>query len=140
MRLQPLPQILPGHAAGGDTFEQGDRFVLLIGRSDAPGVSVAIHELEQTQEPCSLIPVRQRVITDQVPCQHGGLLDELRVCLDAAVAGGRGGKSRGGKCHETVDADQRLGRDAEDAFRDREVVGKIEVVDARYRASLSRIA
>ncbi len=68
-------------------------------------------------------------------------LHELGVCLDDAIATSGRGESRPGERHETVEADQRLRRDAENAFRDGEVVGEIEVVDAvRYRASLSRMA
>jgi hypothetical protein len=106
-----------------------------------PTVAVALYELEETHEGGPLVPVRHRVIADQVPGQHRGLLDELWICLDAAIATRRRGKGRRGECHETVEADQRLRRDTENAFRDGEVVGEIEVVDAvRYRASLSRMA
>jgi hypothetical protein len=83
----------------------------------------------------------RRSSRDSTP--DGGLLHELWICLDAAIAtSGRGesrpGESRPGESHETIEADQRLRRDAENAFRDCEVVREIEVVDAvRYRASPS---
>src|SRR5712692_1881338 len=141
MRLQPLTQRLPRHDACGDTFEEGDSVVLFLRRVNPPAVAVALHELEETHEGGALVPVRHGVIADQVPGQHGGLLHELGVCLDAAIATSGRGESRPGERHETVEADQRLRRDAENAFRDGEVVGEIEVVDAvRYRASLSRMA
>jgi hypothetical protein len=45
------------------------------------------------------------------------------------------------KGHEPVEPDERLGRDAEDALGNGQVVGEVEVLDAlRYRASLSRVA
>src|SRR6266516_3329860 len=141
MRLQPLLQLVPRHDAGGDTFEEGDGGILLFRRVNPPAAAVALHELEEAQEAGALVSVRHRVVADQVPGEHGGLLHELGVRLDAAIAARGSGESRPCKGHETVDAEQRLGRDAEDAFSDREVVGEIEVVDAvRYRASLSRIA
>lgn len=81
------------------------------------------------------------MIADQVPCEHRRLLYEPWICLHAAIAAGGRDERRLGERYETVEADQRLSRDTEDAFRNREVVGKVEVLDAaRYRASLSRIA
>ena len=141
MRPQPLLQLVPRHDAGGDTFEEGDSLVQLLGRLNPPAVAVALKELEEAQEGSALVSVRHRMIADQVPCEHSRLLYKRGVCLHAPIAAGGRGESRLSERHETVEADQRLGRDAEDAFRDREVVGKVEVLDAaRYRASLSRIA
>jgi len=93
MRLQPLLQLMPRHRAGGDAFEKGDGLVLLLGRVNPPAVAVALHELEEAQEAGALVPVRHRVIADQVPCEHGGLLYELGVRLNVAVAGGGSGES-----------------------------------------------
>jgi hypothetical protein len=125
MRLEPLLQLAPGHGAGRNSIENRHRVVLLLGRVNPPTATVALNELEEAQEAGALVPVRHRMIADQMPSEHRGFLSKLWVRLSAPIAGSGRSESRRGQRHETVEADQRLGRDAEDAFRDREVVGEI---------------
>jgi hypothetical protein len=94
MRLQPLLKLMTRDNPCGDPFEKGDGLVLFFGRIDSPPVVVTLYEFEETEEASALVPIRHRVIANQVPCEHSSLLYELGVCLDAVIASGWSGKSR----------------------------------------------
>src|SRR2546430_1880281 len=106
----------------------------------SPLASVPLNELEQAEESRPLVPVGQRVVSNQVPCEYGSLLGEFRISLDTTETGGRRGERGCTERHHTIYADELLGRDVEHAFRDCEVIGEVEILEiVRYRASLSRI-
>ncbi len=90
---------------------------------NAPGAAIPFHKLEEAEESRPLVPVRHRVIADQVPGEYGRLRRELGIGVDAAEASSRRCKSRLGESDETLETDQCLSGDAKNTLRDSEVVG-----------------
>ena len=81
------------------------------------------------------------MVTDEVPREHRGLLDESWIRLGASKGGGRSGECGRSEFKKPVEADQTFSGDAEDALGDREVIRDVEVLDGcSYCASRSRIA
>lgn len=119
MRLQPLLKLVTRDNAGGDSFEKSDRLVLFLERMDSPTVVVTLYKLEETEEAGALVPVRHRVIANEVPCEHSSLLYELGICLDAAIASGWSSESGLSETDKSVESNKRLSRNAEDALGDR---------------------
>ena len=141
MRLEPFLQVACRHGAGRDAFEHGDGLIFLLRWMNAPIAAISRDKLQEAEKSRPLVPIRHRVVANQMPGEDGSLLHELRVGLDPAKAGGRCGQGGTGERDKTVHTNQRLSRDVEDSFGDREIVREIEVLDVlRYRASLSRIA
>ena len=68
MRLQPLLKLVTRDNAGGDPFEKSDGLVLFLDRMDSPTVVVTLYKLEETEEAGAFVPVRHRVIANEVPC------------------------------------------------------------------------
>lgn len=54
-----------------------------IARRRHPRSAVPLNELDGGEERASLVAVRERVVLDEVPAEHGSLGLEVRVRLDA---------------------------------------------------------
>jgi hypothetical protein len=141
MPVEPGSQLVARDVTRCDAFKESDCLVLLCRRVDPPRAAVPRDEFEQGEVAHPLVPVRQRVISDHVPGENCRLLRELGICLDAFELGCRRGESGLRERNQSVDANQLLRWDVEEALRDCEEVGEVEILDlVRYRASLSRIA
>jgi len=123
MRFEPLLQFLARDDPGRDAFEQRHGLILVFHRMSAPGVAIPFHKLEQAEESRPLVPIRHRVIADQVPREYGSLCGELGIGLDATEAPSRRCESGLGERNEALETDQRLSGNAKNTLRDSEVVG-----------------
>jgi hypothetical protein len=77
----PVDDLFVAGLAGGDALDQAG---VGVDVRRPPCQAVGVEEPSGEQERRTLVGVREWVVLGEVLEQDGGLLDECRVCLDAA--------------------------------------------------------